>query len=360
MSYNSPQQWQFWVTRKRINPDTGIVFTEEEAKRHVSSFRKSSKYFWIKKGYTEDEAIKKVLEHQQILSQKSKSKNTGRKDWRNNQVGYWVKKGLTTQDAINKVKERQSTFSLKKCIEKYGELEGLKVFNNRQKKWQITLLCKSSKEIELINKLKQHSLESFILRNCNLDDYCKFRIQKGSDQYIIHKTKKYILENKIEQTTENFNTHYYNFKYITYKKRGKASKESLKILIPLYKFCRKLGIQRNDIMIGITGSKEFSLRDNKKIFYFDFTISSLKIIIEYNRYEFHPDPEIMSHDEIKNFKYPYKNISITSKIEHEKKKHLIAKDNGYNIIKFWSHKPYNSQIESIKKEINESYCKTNS
>ena len=59
-------------------------------------------------------------------------------------------------------------------------------------------------------------------------------------------------------------------------------------------------------------------------------------------------------------KYPYKNISITSKIEHEKKKHLIAKDNGYNIIKFWSHKPYNSQVESIKKEINESYCKTNS
>jgi hypothetical protein len=38
-----------------------------------------------------------------------------------------------------KLKERQATFSLKKCISKYGEIEGLKIFEDRQKKWQKTL-----------------------------------------------------------------------------------------------------------------------------------------------------------------------------------------------------------------------------
>ena len=51
------------------------------------------------------------------------------------QVEYWIRKGFTEEDSIEKVKERQRTFSLKRCIEKYGEEEGLKVFEERQKKW---------------------------------------------------------------------------------------------------------------------------------------------------------------------------------------------------------------------------------
>jgi transcriptional regulator CtsR len=55
------------------------------------------------------------------------------------QVEYWIRKGFTEEDSTEKVKERQRTFSLKRCIEKYGEDEGLKVFKERQRKWSKSL-----------------------------------------------------------------------------------------------------------------------------------------------------------------------------------------------------------------------------
>jgi very-short-patch-repair endonuclease len=69
-------------------------------------------------------------------------------------VDYYLKRGFSEAEAKQKVKERQTTFSKEKCIEKYGEEEGLKIFNERQKKWQETLNSKSPEEIERINKAK--------------------------------------------------------------------------------------------------------------------------------------------------------------------------------------------------------------
>lgn len=51
------------------------------------------------------------------------------------QYKYWMKQGYSETEAKEKVTERQKTFSLAICIEKFGEEEGLKVFNARQKKW---------------------------------------------------------------------------------------------------------------------------------------------------------------------------------------------------------------------------------
>lgn len=58
------------------------------------------------------------------------------------------------EEARKLLKERQSTFSLDKCIKNYGEEEGLKKWQERQDKWQTTLLSKSEEEIAEINSLK--------------------------------------------------------------------------------------------------------------------------------------------------------------------------------------------------------------
>lgn len=50
-------------------------------------------------------------------------------------IEYWIKKGYTKEEAKKKLSERQKTFSLKKCIQKYGKEGGTKRFNVRQKKW---------------------------------------------------------------------------------------------------------------------------------------------------------------------------------------------------------------------------------
>jgi hypothetical protein len=48
---------------------------------------------------------------------------------------YWIKRGYTEDEAKNIIAEKQSTFSLEKCISKHGEIKGTEVWKKRQEKW---------------------------------------------------------------------------------------------------------------------------------------------------------------------------------------------------------------------------------
>jgi len=54
-------------------------------------------------------------------------------------LDYWINKGYSNEEAELKLKERQTTFTLEKCIQKYGEELGIKIFTDRQEKWQKSL-----------------------------------------------------------------------------------------------------------------------------------------------------------------------------------------------------------------------------
>ena len=99
--------------------------------------------YWLKRGYSEEEGQQKISELQRKnslrCSNKKKQNPEQYKDINSNQIGYWLKQGYSKDEAMEKVKERQSTFTLEKCIQKYGEIEGRKRFEERQKKWQNTL-----------------------------------------------------------------------------------------------------------------------------------------------------------------------------------------------------------------------------
>jgi len=106
---------------------------------------KSQLEFWTNRGYTENEAHIKVAEFQSISSNefaKKRKENPERyNDILPNQIGYWIKLGYTDEEAVELVRERQTTFSLDKCIEKYGEIEGLQRWEARQAKWQKSRLA---------------------------------------------------------------------------------------------------------------------------------------------------------------------------------------------------------------------------
>lgn len=76
------------------------------------------------------------------------------KDILNNSLGYWIKKGFSEEEAREKVKERQTTFSLEKCIYNHGSELGLIIFNERQEKWQNSLNDKPQEIIDDINRRK--------------------------------------------------------------------------------------------------------------------------------------------------------------------------------------------------------------
>lgn len=89
---------------------------------------------------------------QEVLEKISKS---NRENGNNNTTTeFWIKQGFTPEEAKLKIAERQSTFSLEKCIAKHGEEKGRDIWNKRQEKWQNNLNSKPPEEIERITRAK--------------------------------------------------------------------------------------------------------------------------------------------------------------------------------------------------------------
>lgn len=335
--------WELYLTK--INEETGKNFTESEAKIHVKSFRKSSKYYWMKKGHTEKEALKLVIEFQTGVAKQAVSANKGRTDIRSTQLGYWLKKGYDEETAKLKLHNRQHTFSKSLCIEKYGEVEGLLIWKKRQDKWQSSL--KSNNDMDDIDKLKGLSITNFINKFGAVDGkekYIKLAKSRDQDIYLVKQTFKII-------GTEygRFSIVYRGLLHEKSKRTGTASKESLRHLIPLYKRLRKLGIERNDIMVGVSGSKEYCVEHGSEKRYFDFTIISKKIIVEYNNKAWHPNPTVMSNDEWLNWKHPFKpEQTAKDKYIYDCKKNKLAEDLGFKILILWNDSDNNKTIEDIE------------
>lgn len=96
-------------------------------------------------------------------------------------------------------------------------------------------------------------------------------------------------------------------------KFGRASKESLKVFLPLYKWLRRRGYARDDILFGVSGSYEFSLLQDSRIYYYDFLIKPLNLIIEFNGVLFH------ARKDTDNLLYNHSAIEVQKKDEIKKK-----------------------------------------
>jgi hypothetical protein len=112
---------------KKMLADKG--YSEEDIKRICLTPTNSE--FWVNKGYSENEA-KDIINKNQIEAAKQVDFE---KRLIPSNIEYWVERGFNYQQAKQKVTERQTTFSLDICVQKYGEEDGLKRFNERQIKW---------------------------------------------------------------------------------------------------------------------------------------------------------------------------------------------------------------------------------
>jgi hypothetical protein len=163
--------------------------SEEEIKKENRSNSNRTNEFWIKKGMTEDEAILKVSDLQKNSADAFANKiktTTQYSAISDTQIFYWINKGFDYKTASKKVSERQTTFSKEKCILKHGEEEGLKVFLNRQFKWQESLVAGG----KLKNGYSQVSQELFY----NLLEL--YEISERDDVYFATKNHEYVLNNK--------------------------------------------------------------------------------------------------------------------------------------------------------------------
>lgn len=289
----SPFNVLFWIKK-------GL--TQEAADFKVKSFKKVNTEYWTSRGFSKEESIQKVKDFQKAASKKRTEKiKSDPKKYREKigtTIEFFLKK---TQGDLGKARELQSNsqkrFSKKICIQKYGEKEGLLIWKKRQIQWQNTLSSKSKEEIERINKLKDCVTVDFFLR-------------KG------HSLEESLILNKEAVLKRmNFNS---------------WSKESIVVLNPLYEKLLKI-LNKKDIYWK---ADEFFIHSKKGIYFYDFTIRSKKIIIEYNGSAFHPSPYLTEQEKNK-WKSPYKKESYDTVKKYNDFKIQTAKDNGFLVFIIW-------------------------
>lgn len=107
------------------------------------------------------------------------------------------------------------------------------------------------------------------------------------------------------------------------------------LLLPIYKFCIEIGIPESLIYFGHFNKEEYFLLDNKNIFFYDFTILNLNIIIEYNGEKFHPNPN-WDIDKKNEWKCLFSKLSYNEKYKFDEYKNKIAIENGFDIYSIYS------------------------
>lgn len=181
---------KYWVNR-------GL--TEEESILKVKEMKPNLKEYWLSRGYSfEDSKLKTELhlmntERAYIIKY---GKDDGIRLFREKKikegkfhsqrsVDYWINKGFSMDEAKNKVSENQNKFSLVKCVEKYGEEEGKKIFTERQKNWQNSLLNNGN----IKSGFSKISQELFyrLLEFYNTDEKSKIKFATHNGEFKLNK-----------------------------------------------------------------------------------------------------------------------------------------------------------------------------
>ncbi|MFA5396911.1 MAG: hypothetical protein WC346_12960 [Methanogenium sp.] len=350
MKSNSPYTLEHWLNKG---------YSKEEAEIEIKKRRPSNSLYWLNKGYSKEEAEIKTKEHQSlgIKSRVSKKEDNPIEYYKshNTHIEYWLNKGYSKKEAEIKLSERQNTFTKEKCIERYGQEEGLKRWSKRQEKWQNTLKSKSPDEIKRINKKKNCLDKNIFIERYGQEEGLK-RWKKECNK------RSLALPKMIERYGQEDGTkRYYSWKENCIKNRKNYlfSQESLKVFIPIYDWLIERGYSETDVFIGCNEMGEFKLfecsgkkndKNNiRKRYFYDFTIPKIHIIIEYNGCKFHPHPE-MNEKDWKNWKTPY-GKSADDVFSYQKNKIAIAEKSGLNVLEIWSSDSVSENIKKCKEFI---------
>lgn len=245
--------------------------------------------FYMKKGFTEEES-KEIIKQSVEKSEKTKIKN-GTNGFKNRlnttQLQYWLNKGLSLEDAKAALKDRQATFTLEKCIQRYGEMCGREVYEERQRKWVD----------KVYNSLTDEEKIEFNARKFPEDR------QHGLIRY---------------------------------------SSSSMTAFTSIISLCNDYGIE------CLYGKTEYRIKLkpnslNRNIFFYDLTIPKLKIVCEFQGHLFHAHPTRSSLD----WKHLYQDYSRQYSIDVADFKRSVIEGEGYKYFEVWDDMPIEPQVKDI-------------
>lgn len=288
------------------NPDANWLNLFKEYKETSSKSRKLT----IRYG------IQRAEEYQCKLTNRPRPA-TNNTIWNKN---YWINIGYTEEAAKQKVSEIQSANSKK--------------HHN------------SSPDYKLLNPLSIKYWTNKGYTKEEAEDLRQPFVNKSTRSYKAY-IEKYGTTKGLQKMQNSINKRLATMieRYGTTVTNGYVSKESLKFFIKLYKVIRRLGICREDIYWGIDGSREFATRYNGTNYFYDFTIKSKKLIIEYNNTFWHPRNG-----------YEFVNPFIEKSCAEAKDilKYNIMHDRGFTVLIVWEDDDHQQIINNIIRRLNES------
>lgn len=276
--------------------------------------------FWIQRGYTITESEDEVRRLQKNNASKMTKQAKIRPDkWRrsrNTCIEYWLDKtGGNNKQAEELLSQRQSTFSKAKCIEKFGEEEGLQRWNLRQEKWIKSLSEKTDEEIKDMRAKQCHTLDNMKKRHGE---------EKGIEAW----------NNYLQAHSSMYN----------------SSKWSLDMIYEVEKSFHKSGITYNSVYHN-ESQNEYFLSCNELFCFYDYTLPDLKLIFEFNGEHVHPNKKVLSQSAWKQWRQPWTNQTADEIYAYDQKKKDLALKKGFKVTELWYSNPTAETVNIIVKTI---------
>jgi hypothetical protein len=284
----------------------------------------------------------------------------------------WLKcKGVTLENQIKKYGKIEGTkkynewknsvgLSLENRIKKYGKIEGTKKYNEWRdlikKRYSLDWFIKKYGIIkgELLYKKRCNNYKIFVTEEHWKNLYGEI---EGTKRW-----KNFCYKNKETNTIKWYINKYGETegkkRYNEWKQKcivpfGMASKESMLVFFPLMDWLLEKKICKfNEIYVGINGSKEWFL-NGPNFYLYDFTIKNLNTIIEYNGESFHPNPKWLTEDIDKwnNWENPFNKEKSQQVYEQNQDKINFAKEKGFSVLEIWSSDSIEYNLQKCKKFI---------
>jgi len=303
---------EFWVSRGWDNPREKISeISKNKPLPHT-------KEFWMRKNYSEEEAIGKGLEYYHSSTVKNRLLPT--------QLEYYLKKGMSEEEAKAALTEEQAKRSQKLVAKEIANPELRKT-----RLWtQIEYWTNKGFSMEQGHQLMQEKFES---RNMQT-------MQKLVNKLI---TKGFSIDDAVEKAQIDYKTRAGKTMQTRIKNNSfgfqKASKQSLEFFKPLMD---KLDSENIEYYVGCDNNTEFFLASGTEYFYsYDFCIPSKKLIIEFQGEHVHPNPKMPKHEWVKWVHCWSKKTADECRQEDMKKIHL-AESKGFKIIEVFESDGVNS------------------
>ena len=277
---------------------------------------------------------------------------------------YWLTLGYSYDEA-KEIITKNNIFDEQYFIDKYGNEEGKKRYKETHEKSGISNRAENAipKIMKKRDCSEQEATEIYKEKHRNGPKNLSYWLDRGYTEDEAKVILKEIVLQDSPRRKEYWKHHYgmsdhearIAVSQFQYRKGVNVSKESIVVFSKLEKMIKDWNSEIT-VYYGsdLSNKGEYHLYEESldKMYYYDFTIPQLKIIIEYHGSCWHPNPILLDTDVKKqNWKQLKSRKTYKEVYNKDQSKKKLAQKNGFIYYEIWDTDDTNKKIEQIFEDI---------